>query len=70
MYALIGTEAKQYTLNDKNDINKLPKVGVVGTGGLTEDDNKPALYGSKAIVTDSESTEVYILTPDNKWTKM
>lgn len=70
MYASISTEAKTFTLKDISDLAKLPKVGIPGTAGVSDDDNKPILYGSKAILTTGAETVVYILTPDNEWTKM
>ena len=63
-----------YLCSSDDDIAKLPRFGVEGTQEvLTEDDmlaNEPCMYGSTAIVLGSDGGIVYILGPDNVWSRI
>lgn len=63
---------KEYLLTDVADLDKLPKYGIRGTQADPMDSvaDEPCAYGSTAMVCTGTSTDVYILTPDNEWTKM
>ena len=66
-----STDTKEFLLTSVTEIAMLPKYGIYGT--LVTDDtvtNKPCAIGSTAMVCTGTSTDVYILTPDNEWTKM
>lgn len=59
---------KTYDCTSDDDINKLPKYGIVGTQVLNDGhdniNNAPCGYGSIAIV---KGGNVYKLFPDNEW---
>nr|DAL67428.1 MAG TPA: hypothetical protein [Caudoviricetes sp.] len=66
-----SSDTKEFLLTTTDEIKLLPKNGIEGT--LITDEtviNKPCAIGSTAMVVNSVSTEVYILTPDNEWVKM
>ena len=63
---------KEYMITDVLDIAKLPRVGIRGAIQDVKDTviNDPCSYGSTALLVTGETTEVYILTPNNEWVKM
>lgn len=66
-----ATDTKEFLLTSVDEVLLLPKYGIEGQ--LVTNDtvtNKPCAIGSTAMVCTGTSTEVYILTPDNEWTKM
>lgn len=66
-----SSDTKEFLLTTTDEIKLLPKNGVVGTLETADTvTNKPCAIGSTAMVVNSTSTEVYILTPDNEWVKM
>lgn len=66
---LIPGAVKEYICTSADDIAMLPRHEVAGTSGEKISD-APCGYGSTAIVCTGESSDVYILTPDNNWTLM
>lgn len=59
---------KTFLCSSVDDIAKLPKSEVSGT--IETDNvevNDPCAFGSTALVCTSDSSEVYILNPDNNW---
>ena len=65
---------KDFLLVSDDDVKKLPKCGVNGTLEFDDSDepciNDPVAYGSVALVKVSGSVNVYLLFPDNEWTKI
>lgn len=63
---------KEYLLTDTSQLDLLPKYGIKGTINDPNDSdaNEPCAYGSKATVVTGSMTNIYILTPNNEWTKM
>ena len=60
----------EYICTTEADIAKLPRVGIDGTQDGHLEENNPCWYGSTAIVCSGSITEVYMLMPNNEWTKM
>ena len=60
---------KAFICDSADDINNLPRFGILG-----RQDNDPisvcaCAYGSTALVCNGSITETYILTPNNEWVK-
>ena len=72
MYIKNKTEGNktEFLATSSGDIATLPTTTEEGTGGKAPGDNAKCAYGSTCIVADGSSTEVYILDPNNTWTKM
>ena len=60
----------EYICTEEADIAKLPRVGTSGTQDSLPEENAPCWYGSTAILCTGSVTEVYMLMPNNEWTKM
>lgn len=63
---------KDYLLTDISQLDLLPRYGIRGTINDPNDSeaDEPCAYGSKATVVTGSMTNIYILTPNNEWTKM
>lgn len=67
----ISSNAKDFLLIGRNEISKLPRMGLKGT--LESDDpniNEPVAIGSTALVKEGTQILTYILFPDNEWTEL
>ena len=73
-WSVCGSQ-KEFICTSADDLAKLPKFGIKGTQvddsyNYNEHDNESVMYGSIAMVCDGATSEMYILTPDNNWTKI
>lgn len=60
---------KTFICDSVEDINNLPRFGVLGKQDNDPRCNTACAYGSTALVCNGSITETYILTPNNEWTK-
>lgn len=65
----IPHDVKSYICTSEDDIQNLPRVGILGKSDH-DISNAPCWYGSEAVIADGTSTKVYVLNADNVWTKM
>lgn len=61
---------REYICDTEDDINLLPRYGIEGKFKDPTDSvgNAPCSIGSTALV--CSTSEVYILAPNNEWTKL